>query len=353
MCVDYRALNQVTVRNSYPLPRLFYAKSGLSSRMKHIPAMKPKFPAALQWLLQSFSTEPVISASHQKFFTARQMPEEDEKLFAGQLNKYAAEAGSVFTEDALIAAYADGLQPYASNTVRGQVTPTMTFAEVQILAEQAGTAGRALTSPGRAFIRLQTTGLTPLRSKPIVAASALSPSPSWGISSENGMMSPGHQVVATTGYDSHRENHSEISVEGSATSQPSSLSALTWGWASITGSVQLDTALAVDGRGRSCHLCFDPNHFLMDCPFLGSKARLAAQQQRDQKFRVSPPRRTPPPMTPSPSVPRILSRTPGPPRFGDYRRPAEAVHPVVEDGSQQSMMPRSDIQPTENEIGDA
>jgi hypothetical protein len=48
MCVDYRALNQVTVRNSYPLPRLFYAKSGLSSRMKHIPAMMPKFPAALQ-----------------------------------------------------------------------------------------------------------------------------------------------------------------------------------------------------------------------------------------------------------------------------------------------------------------
>jgi hypothetical protein len=30
----------------------------------------------------------------------------------------------------------DGLHPYASNTVRGQVTPTMMFAEVQLLAEQ-------------------------------------------------------------------------------------------------------------------------------------------------------------------------------------------------------------------------
>jgi hypothetical protein len=330
------------------------AKSGLASRMKHIPMMMPKFPAAVQWLLQSFATEPVIAASYQKVFTARQMPEEDEKLFAGRLNKYAAQAGSVFTEDALIAAYVDGLQPYASNTVRGQVTPTMTFAEVQILAEQAGNAGRALTSPTRASIRLPTTGLTPLRSKPIVAASALSPNPSWGISSEHGMLSPSPQVVATTGYDSNQENHSEVSVEGSAASQPSSLSAPTRGWASTTGSVQLDTALAVDARGRSCHLCFDPNHFLMDCPLLGSEAKLAAQQQRDQKFRDSPsPRRTPPTFSPSPSVPRILSRTPGPPRFGDYRRPAVAVHPVVENGSQQSMMPFSDTQPAENEKGDA
>jgi hypothetical protein len=61
------------------------AKSGLSSRMKHIPASIPKFPAAVQWLLQSFATEAVIAASYQKVFTARQSVEEDEKQFASRL----------------------------------------------------------------------------------------------------------------------------------------------------------------------------------------------------------------------------------------------------------------------------
>ena len=130
------------------------AKSGLSSRMTHIPASMPKFPAAVQWLLQSFATEAVIGASYQKVFNARKSVEEDEKQFAGRLTQYAAEAGSVFSEDALISAFVDGLQPYASNTVRGQVTTTMTFAEVQLLAEQAGTASRALNSLTKASPRL-------------------------------------------------------------------------------------------------------------------------------------------------------------------------------------------------------
>ena len=116
------------------------AKAGLSSRMKHLPSSMANYPAAVQWLLQSFATEAVIAASYQKVFTARQSGDEDEKQFATRLNKYAAEAGSVFSEDALISAFVDGLLPYASNTIRGQVTPTMTFAEVQLLAEQAGTA---------------------------------------------------------------------------------------------------------------------------------------------------------------------------------------------------------------------
>jgi hypothetical protein len=85
-----------------------------------------------------------------RYFTARKMAGEDEKQYATRLNQYAAEAGSVFTEDALISAFVDGLHPYASNTVRGQITPTMMFDEVQLLAEQASTASRALTSLARA-----------------------------------------------------------------------------------------------------------------------------------------------------------------------------------------------------------
>jgi hypothetical protein len=36
------------------------AKYSLSSRMKHIVASMPKYPAAVQWLLQLFATEAVI-----------------------------------------------------------------------------------------------------------------------------------------------------------------------------------------------------------------------------------------------------------------------------------------------------
>jgi hypothetical protein len=121
-------------------------KSGLSSRMKHIPASMPKFSTAVQWLLQSFATEAVLSASYQKVFTGRQSVEEDEKQFDSRLTQYAAGVGSAISKDSLISAFVDGLKPYASNTVRGQVTTNMTFAEVQLLAEQAGTASRVINS---------------------------------------------------------------------------------------------------------------------------------------------------------------------------------------------------------------
>jgi len=41
--------------------------------------------------------------------TARQKSDEDEEQFAARLTRYAADAGSVFSEDALITAYVDGL----------------------------------------------------------------------------------------------------------------------------------------------------------------------------------------------------------------------------------------------------
>jgi hypothetical protein len=126
--------------------------------MKKIPPSMPKYPAAVQYLLQSFATEGVISAACQRVSTAKQLPEEDEKSFANRLDKYAAEAGCVFSEDALISAFVDGLLPYAGSTVRGQVTPQMTFAEVQILAENVGAAGRSLMTPGRSQIRWSIVG---------------------------------------------------------------------------------------------------------------------------------------------------------------------------------------------------
>jgi hypothetical protein len=38
----------------------------------------PKYPAAVQWLLQAFATEEMIAASYQKVFTAKQLSEEKE-----------------------------------------------------------------------------------------------------------------------------------------------------------------------------------------------------------------------------------------------------------------------------------
>jgi hypothetical protein len=149
------------------------AKASLTARLKQVVAPMAKYPAAVQFLLQSFATETVIAAAFQKVFKAKQLLDEDEKMFAGHPNKNAAEAGSVFTEDTLISTLVDGLHKYAANMVRAQVTSKMTFAEVQIISEQIGTAGRALTSPSRFSQRMMPN--IPLRSKTSAAGVAESP----------------------------------------------------------------------------------------------------------------------------------------------------------------------------------
>jgi hypothetical protein len=78
------------------------AKSGLASRMKNIPPSMLKYPESVQYLLQSLATEGVTYAACQRVSTAKQILEEDEKSFANRLDKYASEAGRVFSEDALV-----------------------------------------------------------------------------------------------------------------------------------------------------------------------------------------------------------------------------------------------------------
>jgi hypothetical protein len=146
------------------------AKGGLASRLKQVAVSMPKFPAAVQWL-NSYATETILAAACQKVFTARQLPEEDEKAFANRLSRYAAEAACVCSEDTLISEFVHGLQSYTSNMVRGLVTPAMTFAEFQILAEQVGTAGRALTATGRPS-RAAGPGVIPVRPRQVAAAVA-------------------------------------------------------------------------------------------------------------------------------------------------------------------------------------
>jgi hypothetical protein len=120
------------------------AKAGLDMKVKRLVAKVPRYPAAVKWLLQSVASEAIIAAAHQLVYTALQAVDEDEEQFADRLNKYAGDAGSVFSEDSLIVAFVDGLHPFASNTILGQITTKMTFAEVQLLTEQAWNASREI-----------------------------------------------------------------------------------------------------------------------------------------------------------------------------------------------------------------
>jgi hypothetical protein len=93
----------------------------------------------------------------------------------------------------------DGLLPYAGNMVRGQVTPNMTFAEVQIHAEQVGAAGRAILSPARYSPLLVPPGVHAVRPKSGIAALAESSASSLhGLSESQLRSSMPPVVVAAT-----------------------------------------------------------------------------------------------------------------------------------------------------------
>jgi hypothetical protein len=110
----------------------------------------------------------VITQACDRVNQAKQHPNEDEREFANRLRSYAADAGSVFPERQLIAAYLSGLSAYVSATLRGRINPRMTFPEVQAIAEEIGIAAKALAAshlPPRA----PAPGLLPVRPRPIAA----------------------------------------------------------------------------------------------------------------------------------------------------------------------------------------
>jgi hypothetical protein len=210
----------------------------------------------------------VIAAARQKVVSAKQLPDEDEKTFSNRLTRHAAEAGSFFTEDALISTFVDGLLLYAGNMVRGQVTPKMTFAEVQIHAEQVVSAGRAILLSARYSSRLIPPGVHAVRPKSGIAAMAKSSASSLhGLSESQLRSSMPPVVVATTERALSHEQGSELSERWS------DMSILTRGWASSAGSVQEKAAFPLRERNMNCHLCYTPGHLLMDCPLLGNEIK--------------------------------------------------------------------------------
>jgi hypothetical protein len=122
------------------------AKTGVVTHLKQIPESILEYPAAVQWLLHSYATEAVITHAFDRVNQAKQRPNEDEREFADRLGSYAADAGSVFAERQLIAAYLSGLSAYVSATLRGRINPRLTFPEVQAIAEEIGLAANALAA---------------------------------------------------------------------------------------------------------------------------------------------------------------------------------------------------------------
>jgi hypothetical protein len=250
------------------------AKEGVQAMWKENSPKVPKYPAAVAWLLESYATDSAMDAAADQFLTAKQRPGEGEDTFATRLRKYAADAGNVFKEDALVSRYLAGLHPYTANTIRGHVTAKTRFTQVRNLAVQAGAAGREAGVTNRGGGRLPVPGLLPVRSKPLVSASVDSP-PSSTIShgyypyGEEGMV-----PVAATADSARERTPSESSAPLSDASFPSR------GWVSVADPVPAYSAIAALLDSRGCHLCFEKGHFLLDCPLLGAEAKNAALRVR-------------------------------------------------------------------------
>jgi hypothetical protein len=163
------------------------------------------------------------------------------------------------------------------------VTPQMTFAEVHILAKNAGAAGRSLKTPGRSQIRWYMPATSTGRPKVTLAASAES-SP---IRSQESYIhsSVGVPIVAAAA-DGTPFEEVDVVPGSPSTSIP------TRGWASPARSVIDETAFDIAGRQQSCHLCFNAGYFLMDCPCIGQDYHMAAQKQRELKFKDNQPGRS-------------------------------------------------------------
>jgi hypothetical protein len=130
------------------------------------------------------------------------------------------------------------------------------------------------------------------------------------------------------------------------------ISAPTRDWVSAVGSqyslqIPKDAVNAVDYRGRSCHLCFNPAQFLMDGPFLGTEIRQLAQQQRDQKSRDPPARRE------FSAYPRSVELPPISPRLADPRTAPVVVNPMIEEVPPIAESPVKAESTSENSVGEA
>jgi hypothetical protein len=244
----------------------------------------------------------------------------------------------------------------------------MMFAEVQLLAEQAGTASRALTSLARVPPRVVHPVMNPIRSRPVVSAAAESytrDADMYYDRMDDNRYTP-ELVVGVLNVPPYRGTESEFSETCSVSSISSSISAPTRSWVSAPGSTRsapvpeypgLQEVNAVDYRSRTCHLCFNPGHFIMECPFLGKEARQLVQENRMRATQGKTPRKEGTPKFPAnpehPPEHRAPPRSWDPPRFEERRPQQHAVHPVLEESESKFRADLDVPQSAENGKGDA
>jgi hypothetical protein len=250
------------------------AKHGVISRWKQVPSAMPRYPVAVQFLLQSYATPRVIASACQRVMSARQELNESEAQFGERLGKYAAEAGNVFNEDLLISVFLEGLQPFAAHSIRSRITDDMTFAQVQQEAEDAGLAGRAVASRTMVMPRAMPLQTPLARPRAPVATAELYAS-SDAIAYDDYMTPNTHPVMAVAA-----ECATEPSPLGLFTDDGSDVSVPTRGWASAAGSAFEEPVMAVGDRTRTCYLCFSPDHYILGCPQLTTQQKEMAHQKR-------------------------------------------------------------------------
>jgi hypothetical protein len=239
------------------------ANTGVVTHLKQIPESIPEYPAAVQWLLQSYATEAVITQAYDRVNQAKQHPKEDEREFSDRLGSYAADAGSIFPVLQLIAAYLSGLSAYVSATLRGRINPRMTFPEVRAIAEEIGIAAKALAAshpPPRA----PAPGLLPVRPRSVAAIaedqSTITFADAYHSARSGFELARAHPVAAPV------ENYCPeevISRQDTASEFSTTSSCPTRGGTSIGGDRIVEANL-VDREPR-CYLCMVLGHYVLAC----------------------------------------------------------------------------------------
>jgi hypothetical protein len=206
----------------------------------------PKYPAAVAWLLESYATNAAIDAASDMFLTANKQAGEGEDAFATRLRRYAADAGNVYKEDAIVSRYLAGLAPYTANTIRGHVSPRMRFTQFKNLSIQAGLSGREEGVSSRGSTPAPVPGLLTPRPRGVVATVS-------GTCSASPVSQPHpfdiyETQVGAAEYASYDRASSEMSGPTSEVTCPSR------GWTSVAASERQEPAMEVMARILGCHV---------------------------------------------------------------------------------------------------
>jgi hypothetical protein len=217
------------------------AKHRVLSRWKQVAPAFPKYPAAVQFLLRSYDTPPVIATACQRVMSAKQDSTETETQFGEGLGRYAAEAGNVFKEDLLISVFLEGLKPFAAHSIRSRVMDDMTFAQAQQEAEDAGLPGRAVAASTRSLALPRTTPIRSPLAPRLRATVAVADSDAYSdpLVYDDYQTPTILRVIATVDYATRDSRHGDMWEVESDISDP------TRDWTSCAGSAQDEQVLAV------------------------------------------------------------------------------------------------------------